>query len=210
MPLATYKDLCIDAVDAERSARFWARLLDLNPEAHRDGVWRLDDPTGEPRVWVNPVPEPTTVKNRIHLDVNAEGLEAALAAGATVVDGDSFRWTVLRDPDGQEFCLFVREESSASTQPVWPRSSDTSTAPTSARARRTAPLVAPSHQTRSASVPGPKERSQAVTSAAYPSASGWGAATRPTSRTSRSRGGARSASGRRCAPGRSAPPRRGG
>ncbi|MGH3361984.1 MAG: VOC family protein [Nocardioides sp.] len=109
MSLATYKDLCIDARAAEVAARFWGVLLDLAPAPHRDGVWRLDDPAGSPLVWINPVPEPKTVKNRVHLDVNAEGLEAALDAGATVVDGDSFRWTVLQDPDGQEFCVFVRE-----------------------------------------------------------------------------------------------------
>ena len=108
MPLATYKDLCIDAVDAEGAARFWGGMLGLTPGPHRDGIWWLDDESGQAVAWVNPVPEPKTVKNRMHIDVNAEGLEAALAAGATVVD-DSFRWTVMRDPDGQEFCLFVRD-----------------------------------------------------------------------------------------------------
>ncbi len=59
-------------------------------------------------VWVNAVPEPTTVKNRVHLDVRAESLEAAVRSGATVVD-ERERWTVLTDPDGQQFCIFVRE-----------------------------------------------------------------------------------------------------
>jgi hypothetical protein len=108
VPLATYKDLCIDAVDAAAAARFWGGMLGLTPGPHRDGIWWLDDESGQAVAWVNPVPEPKTVKNRMHIDVNAESLEAALAAGATVVD-DSFRWTVMRDPDGQEFCLFVRD-----------------------------------------------------------------------------------------------------
>jgi hypothetical protein len=109
VPLATYKDLCIDAVDAEGAARFWGGMLGLTPGPHRDGIWWLDDESGHAVAWVNPVPEPKTVKNRMHIDVNAEGLEAALAAGASVVDKDSFRWTVMRDPDGQEFCIFVRD-----------------------------------------------------------------------------------------------------
>ena len=108
MPLATYRDLCIDAVDAEGAARFWGGLLDLTPGPHRDGIWFLDDAAGRAVAWVNPVPETKTVKNRVHIDVNAEGLEAALAAGATVVD-DTQRWTVMTDPDGQEFCVFVRD-----------------------------------------------------------------------------------------------------
>ena len=108
MPLATYKDLCIDAVDAEGAARFWAGMLGLTPGPHRDGIWWLDDDAGQAVAWVNPVPEPKTVKNRVHIDINAESLEAALAAGASVVD-DTHRWTVMRDPDGQEFCVFVRD-----------------------------------------------------------------------------------------------------
>jgi hypothetical protein len=108
VPLATYRDLCIDAVDAEGAARFWGGLLDLSPGPHRDGIWFLDDAAGRAVAWVNPVPEPKTVKNRVHIDVNAESLEVALAAGATVVD-DTQRWTVMTDPDGQEFCVFVRD-----------------------------------------------------------------------------------------------------
>jgi hypothetical protein len=108
VPLATYRDLCIDAVDAEGAARFWGGRLDLSPGPHRDGIWFLDDAAGRAVAWVNPVPEPKTVKNRVHIDVNAESLEAALAAGATVVD-DTQRWTVMTDPDGQEFCVFVRD-----------------------------------------------------------------------------------------------------
>ena len=57
---------------------------------------------------MNAVPELKTVKNRVHIDINAEGLAAALAAGATVVE-EFPRWTAMRDPDGQEFCVFVRE-----------------------------------------------------------------------------------------------------
>ncbi len=109
MPLATYKDLCIDARDAEAAARFWGAQLALTPWAHRNGVWGLDDEAGRTQVWINPVPEPVTAKNRIHLDVNAESLRTALDAGAEVV-AEHPRWTVLHDPDGQEFCVFVRDE----------------------------------------------------------------------------------------------------
>ena len=109
MPLATYKDLCIDACDAEAEARFWGGLLGLTAGGpHHNGAWWLDDDTGQAVAWVNAVPEPKTAKNRLHMDVNAEGLDAALAAGATVLD-DRHKWTVMRDPDGQEFCLFVRD-----------------------------------------------------------------------------------------------------
>lgn len=115
MPLATYKDLCIDAVDPHALSAFWGPLLGWEPHPHDDGdsCLRVGD---EVRVWFNRVPEPKTVKNRLHLDVNAASLEPALDAGA-VVHEEQPRWTVLLDPDGQEFCVFVRDESE--TQPAY-------------------------------------------------------------------------------------------
>ena len=115
MALATYKDLCIDVADAPALAGFWAPLLGWQAHVHDDGdasLRRADgrgDGGGEVMVWVNRVPEPVTVKNRLHLDLNATSLEPALAGGAVVVD-DTQRWTVMRDPDGQLFCVFVRDE----------------------------------------------------------------------------------------------------
>ena len=64
------------------------------------------------RVLFQAVPEPKTVKNRVHLDLlvgpeahDAE-VERLVALGATVVgvhDGDEGRWTLLTDPEGNEF-----------------------------------------------------------------------------------------------------------
>jgi hypothetical protein len=54
------------------------------------------------------VPEPKTVKNRIHWDVSVADLQPLLDAGATVLrpKDDEVRWHVLADPDGNEFCAF--------------------------------------------------------------------------------------------------------
>ncbi|MDE9366860.1 VOC family protein [Luteipulveratus sp. YIM 133132] len=109
MALAAYKDLCMDASDAHAQARFWAPLLGWDPHPHDDGDACLR--AGEAvEVWVNQVPEPVTAKNRVHIDVNAQALEPIVAAGATVLDSTSFAWTLMRDPDGQEFCVFLRPE----------------------------------------------------------------------------------------------------
>lgn len=113
MALATYKDLCIDATDPQQLAQFWAPVLGWRPELLDDGDACLRDGDGRVQVWVNSVPEAKTVKNRIHLDVNVHGDDAVdglVAAGAAVLDADSHRRTVLTDPDGQEFCAFVRSE----------------------------------------------------------------------------------------------------
>lgn len=106
MPLATYKDLCIDAVDAPALGRFWAAVLGLELELLDDGDARLTGPTPRHTVWVNTVPEPVTVKQRVHLDVNAHRVDEVLALGASAVDLASYRWKVLRDPEGGEMCVF--------------------------------------------------------------------------------------------------------
>ena len=74
------------------------------------------DYTARPLLVFVPVPEPKTVKNRLHIDVNPSGceqqdeLERLLALGARRVDvgqGD-VPWIVLADPEGNEFCLLAR------------------------------------------------------------------------------------------------------
>jgi Glyoxalase-like domain len=106
MALATYKDLCIDAADPDVLGRFWASALHLRFEALDDGdaVLRGDRP--EQTVWVNKVPEPQTVKHRLHIDIRARSVADVEALGATVVDADSFGWVVMKDPEGGELCVF--------------------------------------------------------------------------------------------------------
>ena len=67
----------------------------------------LSGPTPQHTIWINQVPEAKTAKHRLHLDVRAVSVEAIEALGATVVDRDSFRWTVMTDPEGGEFCVFT-------------------------------------------------------------------------------------------------------
>lgn len=103
-----YKDLCIDANDPVRLGRFYADLLGRDLERRDDGLVVLTGPTPAHTVWVNPVPEPRTVKHRVHLDVAVPregGLEQVLDLGATVVQKYE-HWTVLHDPEGGELCVF--------------------------------------------------------------------------------------------------------
>jgi hypothetical protein len=59
-----------------------------------------------------PVPEPKTVKNRVHWDVKGS-VPALLEAGARMIrpateDPEPDRnWDVLADPEGNEFCVFA-------------------------------------------------------------------------------------------------------
>jgi len=115
--------ITVDCHDALVVARFWSAALDrpIDPKPtsdfaaiglaeHRDTRgWRLgDDPT-----WLfAKVPEPKTAKNRMHVDLAAPDPEAEVARlvelGATrVADMNEwgYEWTVLQDPEGNEFCV---------------------------------------------------------------------------------------------------------
>jgi hypothetical protein len=112
MPDATWQDLCLDALDPTALGAFWAAVTGLDLVVDPHGNVRLDGPTPRHRIWVNEVDRPKTVKNRLHLDVDAGSVDELVALGATVLqraEDTGFGWTVMADPEGHEFCAFVRE-----------------------------------------------------------------------------------------------------
>jgi hypothetical protein len=117
MGIARYKDLCIDSVGGEQLGRFWASALGLRFEPDGEaGVLRGDAPTQQ--VWMNVVPEAKSVKHRVHIDVHAGSVDRLVELGAQVLEpAAAFHrpWTVLADPEGGEFCAFVREPEALPT-----------------------------------------------------------------------------------------------
>jgi hypothetical protein len=110
-----FKDICLDADEPGRLGPFWATALGLTWHTQAGGDGWLSGPTPLHTIWVNAVPEPRTVKARVHLDIYAANLDPLLADGATVVlpQADGRRWTVLADPEGTEFCAFPHEDPPA-------------------------------------------------------------------------------------------------
>ena len=123
---ARFKDLCLDAGDHHALADWWCAAIgyvrrDSLEDAATPGddeprpyEWPVPivDPAGQgPLIWIVPVPEPKTVKNRMHLDVVGE-VHPLLAAGASMVreQDNEIEWSVLADPEGNEFCVFAPEE----------------------------------------------------------------------------------------------------
>jgi predicted enzyme related to lactoylglutathione lyase len=107
--------IVIDAHDLAAQARFWTRVLDwrILSEREREIVIGTDEnaPVG---ICFMPVTGGKQVKNRLHLDLTPgpDGREAEveriLALGATRVDigqRGTESWTVLADPEGNEFCI---------------------------------------------------------------------------------------------------------
>ena len=107
---ASFKDLCIDAVDVASMARFWSQVIGLSVAEGGDG--RLTGSTPQQTVWINAVAEPHWAKNRVHLDIRGPSVAWAEDLGArTLVPLPG--WTVMTDPEGGEFCLFQRDQPSA-------------------------------------------------------------------------------------------------
>jgi hypothetical protein len=116
-------NFCLDAHDPAAQARWWADVLDdfrLPPEEELatwddEECW-LVGPDDRAMMFLK-VPEPKTVKNRMHVCVSPsdrtreEEVERLLGLGATMVDdrrnGPDRGWAVLADPEGNEFCVLA-------------------------------------------------------------------------------------------------------
>ena len=144
-PMATPVQVVIDCADPARLAGFWADALGYEIQAPPEGfdtwedalrawgvpedAWNsrsaiVDPDEAGPRIFFQQVPEQKTVKNRVHLDVNAGGpqgtppeerrrrveaeAERLASLGASVfreVEERGEHWIVMQDPEGNEFCV---------------------------------------------------------------------------------------------------------
>ncbi|GIL26974.1 glyoxalase [Actinocatenispora comari] len=124
--VSVLQNVAIDCTDAYRLARFWSEVtgIPLDPEdSPGDEEMRILLPEG-PALYFNQVPEPKTVKNRVHVclrpDTARDGEVARLLdLGATLVadrrNPDGTGWAVLADPEGNEFCVLRSAADRAAT-----------------------------------------------------------------------------------------------
>jgi hypothetical protein len=107
-----FTELVIDCHDPHAIGVFWSEVLGYRIDEEDDEGCFLK---GEhaPGLLFQKVPEGKTVKNRLHIDVNAtdrsqeEEVERLVGLGAKRVDigqGEQ-TWVVLADPEGNEFCV---------------------------------------------------------------------------------------------------------
>ncbi len=99
----------IDCSDPQSLAGFWTAALDTTVAGDYGDFVLL---TGTPALGLQRVPEPRAGKNRVHLDLYTDdrGAEVArlTALGAAVLaegNAPGLWWTVLADPECNEFCV---------------------------------------------------------------------------------------------------------
>jgi predicted enzyme related to lactoylglutathione lyase len=112
--------IVIDTIDPARIAPFWCALLGVRERGwFGDDYLMLTTDRGAPPVAFQRVPEAKSVKNRLHVDLAVEDLDRAFAqivalGGSAVSDilemPGGYRWRVMADPEGNEFCIVPRDE----------------------------------------------------------------------------------------------------
>jgi hypothetical protein len=124
----------VDCADAYELSEWWKRLLgyvdvdgDPNLPGHEECM--ILDPESGHRILFIEVPEPKSVKNRLHLDLRPRSgsqddeVERVRGLGATEVGdhrgqyGPGTGWVVLADPEGNEFCI-LRSQAEVDAGPA--------------------------------------------------------------------------------------------
>jgi hypothetical protein len=111
-------NITFDCDDVLAVAAFWSAVLgrpvDGGSSEWFASIGGADSDRREPAWYFNKVTESKQAKNRVHLDlVNADpaAVDELVQLGATVIGEHGIRghrWTVLHDPEGNEFCIAAK------------------------------------------------------------------------------------------------------
>jgi hypothetical protein len=111
-------NITFDCDDVLKLAAFWSAVLgrpvDKSSNEFFATIGGADAARQEPAWYFNKVPEPKRAKNRVHLDLvnpDPSAIDELVRLGATVVGNHkigSHRWTVMQDPEGNEFCIAAK------------------------------------------------------------------------------------------------------
>ncbi len=113
--MATYLNcLVVDALDPALLGAFWATCLEWTSTTDADGDVRIVGTADDIPIDFLRTDEPKRGKNRMHLDIASSSDDERVAIVQRCLDlGASHRdvgqgdvpWTVLADPEGNEFCV---------------------------------------------------------------------------------------------------------
>jgi len=113
-PVLRLLHITFAAEEPRRLAGFWAEVLDGHSAEHAGESWRAH--SDGPELFFNRMEKSPTIELPIHLDVNVPDREAELqrilGLGGKLVETKSHAigelsetWTVMRDPEGNGFCI---------------------------------------------------------------------------------------------------------
>ena len=125
MPSAVL-NVSVDCADPYTLCQFWSAVTGKPiPDTDKPGDEEVGvELDGGITLLFLRVPEPKTVKNRLHLCLQPEiprdqEVDRLLGLGATLVDDlrnpDGTGWAVLADPEGNEFCVLRSKAERAAT-----------------------------------------------------------------------------------------------
>jgi hypothetical protein len=113
LPAYRLYEVVVDSRDGAAQTAWWAEVFGVPVHGDDPDYRWLEDVPGMPfeAIGFGSVPEPKTVKNRVHWDVVVEGREAIdelVRRGASILrePDDDIDWHVMADPEGNEFCAF--------------------------------------------------------------------------------------------------------
>jgi predicted enzyme related to lactoylglutathione lyase len=111
-------NVVIDCADHDVVVPFWEVALGWTVHRINDQFVGLRAPADEAigfDILFQKVPEPKVAKNRAHIDFDAADMEAEVErlvglGGSKIAEHSlgSFRWTIVADPEGNEFCVTIR------------------------------------------------------------------------------------------------------
>ena len=107
----------IDCNDLEAMTRFWGTLLDVEFQVVEHFGFLAHAPDRKVTIWLQEVPEKKERKNRVHLDLVAADLDAALDRVSDLGGGVGDRhewhgyvWNTCTDPEGNVFDIMQAQE----------------------------------------------------------------------------------------------------
>lgn len=116
IPTVTLTTAVINVRDLEQATEFWTELLgvDVGEEVPGFFVWLRPQTKGGVGLALQLVDHPKPGPNQVHIDFAVDDIDAAsdrvVAMGGSLIavhEFEGFRWNIMGDPEGNEFCLGV-------------------------------------------------------------------------------------------------------
>jgi predicted enzyme related to lactoylglutathione lyase len=113
MAVIRLQEVVIDCAEPRRLVAFWAEVFGVAGVVRTEDWAYVESDATRLRIAFQQVPEVKTVKNRVHLDVEVDDIDAerdrlvglgGAAVGWLVVHHQG-PFQVMTDPEGNEFCL---------------------------------------------------------------------------------------------------------